>query len=602
MKNFFGALLGSFIGILIVGLLGVVIIIAMVGSKFSGMAEQGNEIKSMTENTVLHIKLDQTILERSQNNPFAAFTGEKNTDAGLEGLNTIIKSIKKAKLDSRVKGIYLEIGSNFMSSLAHIEEMRNALIDFKQSGKFIYSSSIVYPQGGYYLATVSDKIYMAEGGLLLWKGLKAEIQMLKGFLDKAKINMQVNRHGKYKSAVEPYMYEHMSAESRFQLKELLSHAWGHMLTEVSKARNIDAKSLNGYADSLSAIGDEAALQRKMIDVLGYPSDVENDIANKLKLEDSGKLNLLTVSDYKNKSLKKEDGEMAKTDTKNKIAVIYADGTIIDGDGGDDGVISDENMHEAIEKIKKDDAIKAVVLRINSPGGSAFASDIMYKELKALDKIKPIVVSMANYAASGGYYIACGGRYIYAEPNTITGSIGVFQTIPDVSKALKEYLGINNDTVLTNKNSDFISVARPLSGTEKNVLQGFVDKTYHSFISIVAQSRKLTVAEVDSIAQGRVWLGSDALKNRLVDEMGGIEMAKAKAAQLAKIGTDYKIVEYPKRENPLAKIFGGNAEVKVSIAELSGLNDLLDTKSLLIMNKLFKKEMVLTWMPYELKID
>jgi protease IV len=602
MKNFFGALLGSFIGILVVGLLGVFIIIAVVGSKFSGMAEQNDEIKTMTENTVLHIKLDQTILERNQNNPFAAFTGDKNTDAGLEGLNTIIKSIKKAKLDTRVKGIYLEIGSNFMSSLAHIEEMRNALIDFKQSGKFIYSSSIVYPQSGYYLASVSDKIYMAEGGLLLWKGLKAEIQMLKGFLDKAKINMQVNRHGKYKSAVEPYMYEHMSAESRFQLKELLSHAWGHMLTEVSAARHIDVKLLNGYADSLSAIGDEAALSRKMIDALGYPSDVESEIAAKLKLEDASKLNLLTVSDYKNKALKKEDGDIAKIDAKDKIAVIYADGTIIDGDGGDDGVISDENMHEAIEKIKKDDAIKAVVLRINSPGGSAFASDIMYKELKALDKVKPIVVSMANYAASGGYYIACGGRYIYAEPNTITGSIGVFQTIPDVSKALKEYLGINNDTVLTNKNSDFISVARPLSGTEKNVLQGFVDKTYHSFISIVAQSRKLTVAEVDSMAQGRVWLGSDALKKKLVDEMGGIEMAKAKAAQLAKIGTDYKIVEYPKRENPLAKIFGGNAEVKVSIAELSGLNNLLDTKNLLIMNKLFKKEMVLTWMPYDLKID
>jgi protease IV len=602
MKNFFGALLGSFIGILIVGLLGVFIIIAVVGSKFSGMAEQGNEIKSITENTVLHLKLDQTILERSQNNPFAAITGDKNTDAGLEGLNTILKSIKKAKLDSRVKGIYLEIGSGFVSSLAHIEEMRNALIDFKQSGKFIYASSIVYPQSGYYLASVSDKIYMAEGGLLLWKGLKAEVQMLKGFLDKAKINMQVNRHGKYKSAVEPYMYEHMSAESRFQLKELLSHAWGHILTEVSMARHIDIKLLNGYADSLSAIGDEAAMQRKLIDGLGYPSDIKNDISSKLKLDDASKLNLLSLSDYKNKSLKKEDGDMDKIDTKDKIAVLYADGTIIDGDVGEDGIISDANMHEAIEKIKKDDAIKAVVLRINSPGGSSFASDIIYKELKALDKIKPIVVSMANYAASGGYYIACGGRYIYAEPNTITGSIGVFQTIPDVSKALKEYLGINNDTVLTNKNSDFISVARPLSGIEKSVLQGFVDKTYHSFISIVAQSRKMSIAEVDSMAQGRVWLGSDAMKNKLVDEMGGIEMAKAKAAQLAKIGTDYKIVEFPKRENPLAKFFGGNAEVKVSIAELSGLDNLVETKNLLIMNKLFKKEMVLTWMPYDLKID
>jgi protease IV len=602
MKNFFGALLGSFIGILIVGLLGVFIIIAVIGSKFSGMANQNNESKSITEHTILHIKLEQTILERNQNNPFAAFTGDKNTDAGLEGLNTIIKSIKKAKQDSRVKGIYLEIGSNFLSSLAHIEEMRNALIDFKQSGKFIYASSVVYPQSGYYLASVSDKIYMAEGGLLLWKGLKAEIQMLKGFLDKAKINMQVNRHGKYKSAVEPYMYERMSAESRFQLKELLSHAWSHMLTEVSKARHIDTKLLNSYADSLSAIGDEAALSRRMIDGLGYPSDVENEIARKLKLEDASKLTLLTISDYKNKSLKKEDGDLVKTDAKDKIAVIYADGTIIDGDNGDDGIVSNEKMHEAIEKIKKDDAIKAVVLRINSPGGSSFASDIIYKELKALDKIKPIVVSMANYAASGGYYIACGGRYIYAEPNTITGSIGVYQTIPDVSKALKEYLGINNDTVLTNKNSDFISVARPLSSIEKNVLQGFVDKTYHSFISIVAQSRKLSVAEVDSLAQGRVWLGSDALKNKLVDEIGGIEMAKAKAAQLAKIGTDYKIVEYPKRENPLAKIFGGNAEIKVSIAELSGLDQLMETKNLLIMNKLFKKEMVLTWMPYDLKID
>ncbi len=600
MKNFFGALIGSFVGILIVGIIGVVIVIAAISSKFSGFAET-NEVASVTDNTILHIKLDQSILERKQNDPFAAFSGEKNEDAGMEGLNTILKCLQKAKSDERIKGVYLEIGGGFMSSLAQIEEMRNALIDFKKSGKFIYASSIVYPQGGYYLASVSDKIYLADGGMLLWKGLKAEVQMLKGFLDKAKINMQVNRHGKYKSAVEPYMYEYMSPESKFQLRELLNHAWSHMLSGVSSARNIDVKDLNGYADSLSAIGDDAALSRKMVDALGYPIDVKQDLANKLKLENVDKLNLLSVADYKNKSVKSVDGESSKSDIKNKIAIIYADGTIIDGDEGDE-VVSDGKMHEAIEKIKKDDNIKAVVLRINSPGGSSFASDIIYNEIKSLDKVKPVVVSMANYAASGGYYIACGGRYIVAEPNTITGSIGVFQTIPDVSRALKEYLGINNDTVLTNKNSDFISVARPLSVTEKMVLQGFVDKTYNTFVGIVAKSRKLSVANVDSMAQGRVWLGEDALKNKLVDELGGIDIAKAKAAKLANIGADYKIVEFPKRDNPLAKFFGGNAEVKVSVAELSGLDKVIEMKNLLIMNKLFKNHTVVTWMPYELKID
>jgi protease-4 len=254
------------------------------------------------------------------------------------------------------------------------------------------------------------------------------------------------------------------------------------------------------------------------------------------------------------------------------------------------------------KIQADKSIKAVVLRVNSPGGSAFASDMIYKELRLLDKTKPVIVSMGSYAASGGYYIACGGRYIVAQPNTITGSIGVFQTIPDVSRALKEHLGINNDTVLTHANSDFISVARPLNGTEKNVLQSFVDKTYLSFISIVAKSRGVSVAQVDSMAQGRVWLGEDALGNKLVDALGGIDIAKTKAAEIAKIGTDYKLVEYPKRENPWAKYLGGNVEAKVSIKELAGIEQLFETKKLLTISKLFENERVITWLPYELKID
>jgi protease IV len=597
MKQFFGALLGSFVGVFIVGLISVLIILAAVSSKFSGISEN-KSVKSVTDNSILHIKLESTILERNQNDPFAAFMGNNNTDAGLEGLNNILNAIDKAKSDSRIKGIYIEIGSGFMSSLAHIEEMRNKLIAFKKSGKFIYSSAVVYSQGAYYLASVSDKVYLAEGGMLIWKGLKAEVQMLKGFLDKMKINMQVNRHGKFKSAVEPYMYEHMSAENKFQLKELLNHAWSHMLDEVAAARKINANTLNAYADSLSAIGDEAALQRNMIDAFGYPSDVVALMAQKVN-ETPDKLNMLSVADYKGKSLKEEDTKVK--DTKNKIAILYADGAIVDGEG-DDEVVSYETMHKAIEKIKSDESIKSVVLRVNSPGGSSFASDMMYKEIMELDKSKPVVISMGNYAASGGYYIACGGRYIFAEPNTITGSIGVFQTIPDVSKALNEYLHIYNDTVLTNKNSDFISVARPLNSNEKDVLQAFVDRTYNTFIGIVAKSRKINLSQVDSIAQGRVWLGSDALKNKLVDELGGIDKAKEKAANLASLGDNYKTVEFPKRENPFARFIGGNVEAKVSIAELSAINDIIDTKKLLIISKLFKKEPVLTWMPYELKID
>ncbi len=602
MKQFFGALLGSFVGILIVGIICIFVMFAALSSKFSDFGDN-KETKTVSQNSVLHIKLESTILERNINNPFAAFTGEtKNDDAGLEGLNTILNTIEKAKKDDRIKGIYLEFGSGFSSTLASIEEIRNALLDFKKSGKFIYASAIIYGQGSYYLASAADKIYMADGGMLIWKGLKAEIQMLKGFLDKLKINMQVNRHGKYKSAVEPYMYDKMSAESKFQLRELLNHAWEHMIVGISTARKIDPKLLNAYADSLSAIGDNAALERKMIDGFAYPAELKQILADKFDLKAVEDLNLLTIAQYKNKSVKSNDDKSSTASTSNKIAILYADGTITDdGDGGDEQV-DPESMHKAIVKIQADDNIKAVVLRINSPGGSAFASDMIYKELKSLDKIKPVIVSMGSYAASGGYYIACGGRFIVAQPNTITGSIGVFQTIPDVSRALKEHLGINNDTVLTHKNSDFISVARPLNTTEKSVLQGFVDKTYQSFIEIVASSRKVTVAQVDSMAQGRVWLGSDALSNKLVDALGGIDFAEAKAAEIAKIGKDYKTVEYPKRENPWAKYLGGSVEAKVSIKELAGIEKLFEAKKLLTISKLFENERVITWLPYELKID
>jgi protease IV len=601
MKQFFGALLGSFVGILIVGVICIFGMLAALSSKFSDFGDN-KDAKTVSQNSVLHIKLASTILERNVNNPFAAFTSEtKNDDAGLEGLNTILNTIEKAKKDDRIKGIYLEFGSGFSSTLASIEEIRNALLDFKKSGKFIYASAIIYGQGGYYLASVADKIYLADGGMLIWKGLKAEVQMLKGFLDKLKINMQVNRHGKYKSAVEPYLYDKMSAESKFQLRELLNHAWDHIIAGISSARKIDPKLLNAYADSLSAIGDNAALERKMIDGFAYPAELKQILADKFDLKAVEDLNLLTVGQYKNKSIKSKD-DKASTASSNKIAILYADGTITDeGDGGDEQV-DPESIHKAIVKIQADDNIKAVVLRVNSPGGSAFASDMIYNELKLLDKTKPVIVSMGSYAASGGYYIACGGRFIVAQPNTITGSIGVFQTIPDVSRALKEHLGINNDTVLTHKNSDFISVARPLNPTEKSVLQGFVDKTYQSFIGIVASSRKIAIAQVDSIAQGRVWLGSDALSNKLVDALGGLDIAKLKAAEIAKIGKDYKVVEYPKRENPWAKYLGGGLDAKVSIKELAGMEQLFEAKKLLTISKLFENERVITWLPYELKID
>jgi protease IV len=598
MKQFFGALLGSFVGLFIVGLICVFIIIGSISTMFKDLGSDNN-IKTVKENSVLHIKLEQAILERTENNPYAAFFKPNNADAGAQGLTNILKSIDKAQKDERVKGIYLEIDGNFASSLAHLEEIRNTLVSFKKSGKFIYSHATIYQQGAYYLASNSDKIYLSDGGMVLWKGLKAEVSMMKGLLDKLKVNMQVNRHGKYKSAVEPYMYDKMSAENKFQLRELLQHAWGNVLSQVSTSRKIDVALLNQYADSLSAMNADAALERKMIDGIAYSEDVELAIAKKMNIN-KDELNLLSVYDYKGKSLKGSNKETESNDSK--IAILYADGTIMDGNSTDEGTVCDQPMIEAIEKIKKDDKIKAVVLRINSPGGSSFASDRMYKNIKDLNKSKPVIVSMANYAASGGYYIACGGRYIIAEPTTITGSIGVFQTIPDISKAMKEHLGISHDTVLTNKSSDFISVNRPLSELEKNVLQKFVDKTYDSFIKIVSESRKLPLQQVDELAQGRVWLGLDALNNKLVDELGGIETAKAKAATIAGISVSSKTVEFPKRENPLSKFMGANAEVKVSVKELAELKALQDISKTLISSKLFDSKVPLTWMPFELKID
>ena len=550
MKQFFGAFFGSCLGILITGVVITLIVIASVASMFSDAINMKKDNGyTAKENTVLKINLDGDIKDRSIENPFGDVDLGPFMPKETLGIGDIIESLKFAKTDKNIKGIYLEV-SNPVAGFATLEEVRNALLDFKKSGKFIYTYSEGYSQKAYYLATTADKLYLnPEGGLEI-KGLSSQMMFFKKMLEKTGVEVQIFRHGKFKSAIEPFMLDKMSEANRAQVETYLGSLWNHMVNGMAKSRGMSSKDINDMANNLLIRSPQDAVKYKLVDELKYEDEVFSAIKKNIQIAETDKITFASLMDYTE----------ANTNTKlskNKIAVIYAVGEIESGEG-DDEKIGSERIAKAIKDARLDKDVKAIVLRVNSPGGSALASDVIWRETVLAQKAKPFIVSMGDVAASGGYYISCAADRIFAQPNTITGSIGVFGMIPNAQKALSEKLGITIDTVNTNKHSDVGTILRGATPVEYEYIQQSVEHIYDVFITKVATGRKTTKNNIDSIGQGRVWSGADAIKINLVDELGGINDAIAYAAKQAKV-SDYKLLELPKQKDPLQELLGNTKE-------------------------------------------
>lgn len=532
----------SLFGFIIGGFLLLFILIGIVGSLASG--DSNESALTIKENSVLEINLSYIIPDRTTKNPFGNLPIPGLAKGKALGLNDIIHNINKAASDDNIKGILLgaDVSPN---SYGNLEEIRNALIEFKKSKKFIYAYAEIMDEHSYYVASVSDKIFLNPSGELLLNGFSQQVFYVKGLLDKLGLKPELIRHGKYKAAGEPLIAERMSEENRKQIESYMGSLYDHFLNNIALSRKKDVTEMRSIVNELKVQSAQDAVNLKVIDGLKYKDEVDNELRTKLGITEGGKINLVGMAKYKN-----VPGNTSVSD--NKIAVLYCIGDIVGGEG-DDQTMGSERIAEAIKKIREDDSYKAVVLRINSPGGSALASDVMWREIVLCKKKKPVVVSMGDVAASGGYFIAAPADVIVAQPNTITGSIGVFGLLMNAQELLNNKLGIKIETVKFGEYSDLGSPDRPLNEAERMVIQKAIDHVYADFIKRVAEGRKMSEAEVDSIAQGRVWSGADAIKIGLVDELGGLDKAIAIAAKKAKL-EDYRTVELPELKDPFEELW------------------------------------------------
>ncbi|SDP26702.1 protease-4 [Mucilaginibacter sp. OK268] len=556
MKQFFKFVLATIVGVVLITVILVLVVIGIISAS-------GDKTIEVEPNSVLHMAFTNPITERTPNNPLAglSFLGldkDKST-----GLNDILANIKKAKADANIKGIFLD-ESYMVSGQATTEEIRNALIDFKKSGKFIIAYSEIYTQGFYYLASVADKVYMNPKGIFELKGFNSEVTFLKGALDKLGIEVQIIKVGTFKSAVEPLFLTKMSDANRLQVTSYLGSLYDHFLTGISKSRGINKDSLFNYANNGRVQLPEDALKLKLIDGLKYKDEILDDLKARTNTEKKNDLNSIELADY-TKSSADNDNKDEATSSKNRIAVVYASGEISGGEG-DDNTIGSERISKALRKVRLDNKVKAVVLRVNSPGGSSLASDVIWREVMLTKKVKPIIVSMGDLAASGGYYIACAADSIIAQPNTITGSIGIFAILPNMQKLFNDKLGVTFDGVKTGKYADLGDISRPLTPDEKLILQNNVNRGYDDFTKAVAEGRHKTQAYINSIGQGRVWTGEQALKNGLVDRLGNINDAITSAAKKAKI-KNYSLVTYPEQKSFFNQLSGDvTAEARTRILQ------------------------------------
>ena len=543
MKQFLKYVLATVTGIILV----LIIVGILGGISLVGMAAKSASTTQVEENSVYTLKLSGMLNERAASNPLAELTGQVSENLGLDNM---LEAIQKAKENENIKGIYIEAGAFSSDTPASSHAIREALLDFKKSGKWIVAYSDSYTQNTYYICSVADKVYLNPEGMLDWHGLGGESYYVKDLLAKFGVKFQAVKVGKYKSAVEMLTADQMSDFDREQTMAYLNGIWKVMLDDVSKSRKVSVDSLNAYADQLLTFADQKELvSKKMVDKLMYTDEVKGEIKKLLKIDAKEEIKQLTTGEMQNVKGAKKEGD--------QIAVYYAYGEIVDSETGSmtdtDHNIVANTVCKDLEKLMNDDDVKAVVLRVNSPGGSAYASEQIWRAVTNLKAKKPVVVSMGGYAASGGYYISCNANYIYTEPTTLTGSIGIFGMFPDVSQLLTQKLGVKFSEVKTNKHSAFGAVSRPLNADETALLEQYIDRGYKLFRKRVADGRKLKVEQVEEIAQGRVWLGNDALPIKLVDAVGSLNDAVKKAAELAKL-KEYHATAYPEEESWLTSLF------------------------------------------------
>lgn len=533
MKDFFKYMSATVVGLivftLLTGVIGAMCIVGMIAS--------GSSAKDVSENSVMVLNMSGMLDERSE----SSFMDELNGGTvGTIGLDDVLEAIGKAKDNDKIKGIYIEAGMLSADSYASLAAIRNALLDFKKSGKWIVAYGDVYTQGTYYVASVADKVFLNPSGQIDWHGISSQPVFLKDLMAKFGVKMQLAKVGTYKSAPEMYTADKMSDANREQVTAYVNGIWQNVCKAVSESRKISVEQLNAYADNFITLNDpKDFVKYKFVDKLIYTDQIDAEINKLLKQDADDNINTVSLAEMKVVKSKEEKGE--------EIAVYYAYGNIVDNATG--GMMSNEHnivsktVCDDLKALMDDDDVKAVVLRINSGGGSAYASEQIWHYVEMLKKEKPVVVSMGGMAASGGYYISSGANWIVAEPTTLTGSIGIFGMFPDFSGLLTEKLGVKFDEVKTNRHSAFGTPARPFNEEEMRYLNNYIDRGYALFRSRVAQGRKMKVEQVEKIAQGRVWLGQDALKVKLVDELGGLDKAVAKAAQLAKL-KEYHTAAYP----------------------------------------------------------
>jgi len=553
MKQFLKYTLASITGTFLTFLLFFLILVAFIGgaisSAFSGL-DKANQVTKVKDNTVLHIQLDKPIVDRGPDEHISIDFGPFRSQSAL-GLNQILENIEKAKNDEKITGIFLDL-SFVQAGFGTVEEIRNALVDFKKSGKWIISYSEIYSQRAYYLASVSDEIYVYPEGVVDFRGLRTTLAFLKGTMEKLDIEPQVIRgsNNKFKSAVEPFIMEEMSQANRMQTEAWLGSMWDHMVLKISESRNMSADELKRIANNYELQTAEDAVALGMASGIKYYDEVIDLLKFKTETDEEDDINSVSMTKYLNApdNSSKSDVPFYKKDA---IAVIYASGNIMGGEG-DDETIGSDKFAKAIRSARRDSSIKAIVLRVNSPGGSALASDVIWREVTLAKKEKPVVVSMGDVAASGGYYISAAADEIFALPTTVTGSIGVFGIIPNMKGFFNDKLGMTFDGVKTGEFADFGEVTRPLTDAEYNILQNSVDRTYDEFLTIVSEGRNMQKEKVDELGQGRVWSGANAKKLKLVDKFGGLNAAIDRAAELAEM-EDYRIKDLPKRKDPFQQL-------------------------------------------------
>ncbi|RKD92695.1 signal peptide peptidase SppA [Mangrovibacterium diazotrophicum] len=587
MKDFLKYMLATIVGLIIAGIVGFFLLIGV----FSAIMSYTDKPVVVEDNSVLILDFKNEIVERAANTPFDDFSFNGFYSSGKTGLDNILESIEKAKTDDQIKGIYL-CPSGIQAGVATVEEIRKALIDFKESGKFVYAYGDSFSQKAYYLVSVADQIALNPQGMLELKGLSSVRTFYKKALEKLGVEMQIIRHGKFKAAVEPFIREDMSPENKLQTQTYLNSVWSAMVEDIAASRKLSPEAINQLADSVTMfMPAEELVKAGLIDTLMYKDEMINTLKELTGIDMEDDVPAIGVDKYA-----KVPASSGKGLIRDKIAVIYAEGDI---DGTDTDGIKSEALSRTIREARRDSSIKAIVLRVNSPGGSAYGSEVIWREVKLAKETKPVIVSMGDVAASGGYYISAAADTIMADRTTITGSIGIFGMIPNAGELLNDKLGITEDVVSTNANSDLLSVTRPLTGFERSKMQAYIERGYDTFIGRVADGRTMTKEQVDEIGQGRVWASSNAKEIGLVDLYGGVTDAVKLAAQMAKL-EDYRITKLPKLKDPLEELLKdltGEAQSFFMERELGDQYKLYEQ-----LKNVVNSKGILARMPYDIKFE